>query len=205
MRIPPNRGAEGADWIAKQVLDIGFYGIVWPHVDTVDDAHRAVAAMRYPKREEHPRREPFGRRGDAPGRAVAYWGITQQEYYERADVWPLDPKGELFCALMIESPEGIRNLPKMLEEIPGISAILTGEGDLSQELGHPREYEHPEVLAGVREILDVCKAHDIANGFFHTTLDNVEQLVADGYRYIMSGPGRSYSVLQKGRAAAGRA
>ena len=202
VRIPPNQG--GSNWIAKQVLDIGVYGIIWPHIDTVEEAYNAVAAMRYPKREEHPLREPFGRRGDAPGRAVTYWGVTQQEYYARADLWPLDPRGEVLCCLMIESPEGIENLPKMLEEVPGIGVIMTGEGDLSQELGYPRQYEHPEVLAGVREIMDVCKAHDVPNGWFHTTLDNVEEKVAEGYRLFMAPSSRSYGVLQKGRAAAGR-
>lgn len=202
VRIPPNAGE--SNWIAKQVLDIGLYGIIWPHIDTVEDAYNAVAAMRYPKREEHPLREPFGRRGDAPGRAVTYWGVTQQEYYARADLWPLDPQGEILCCLMIESPEGIDNLPKMLEEVPGIGVIMTGEGDLSQELGYPRQYDHPEVLAGVREILDVCKAHNVPNGWFHTTSDNVEQVVADGYRLLMAPSSRSYAVLQKGRAAAGR-
>lgn len=202
VRIPPNAGQ--SNWVAKQVLDIGFYGIIWPHVDTVEEAYNAVASMRYPKRDEHPLREPFGRRGDAPNRAATYWGVTQQEYYARADLWPLDPRGEIICCLMIESPEGISNLPKMLEQVPGIGVIFTGEGDLSQELGFPRQYDHPEVLAGVREILDVCKAHNVPNGWYHTTLDNAERVVADGYRAIMAPSSRSYAVLQKGRAAAGR-
>jgi 4-hydroxy-2-oxoheptanedioate aldolase len=203
VRIPPNSGE--SNWLAKQVLDIGVYGIVWPHIDTVEDAYNAVAAMRYPKREGHPLREPLGVRGDSPGGAVRYWGVTQQEYYDRADVWPLDPKGELMCGLMIESVAAIRNLPYILKEVPGISVIITGEGDLSQELGVPRQYDHPEVAGGVREILDVCKEYNIPNGFWHTTADNVERLVADGYRYLMAGPSRSYNVVNKGRAAAGRA
>jgi 4-hydroxy-2-oxoheptanedioate aldolase len=202
VRIPPNSGE--ANWIAKQVLDIGVYGIVWPHIDTVEDAYNAVAAMRYPKREGHPRREPLGVRGDSPGGAVRYWGVTQQQYYDRADVWPLHPQGELLCALMIESVKGIKNLPKMLEEVPGISVIITGEGDLSQELGFPRDYDHPEVAGGVKEILDVCKAHDMPNGFWHTTNDNVERLINDGYRYLMAGPGRNYGIVNKGRQIAGR-
>jgi 4-hydroxy-2-oxoheptanedioate aldolase len=78
VRIPPNQGQ--SNWIAKQVLDIGVYGIIWPHVDTAEDAYNAVAAMRYPRVEGRPLREPFGRRGDAPTRAVTYWGITQQAY-----------------------------------------------------------------------------------------------------------------------------
>lgn len=202
VRIPPNSGE--ANWIAKQVLDIGVYGIVWPHIDTVQDAYNAVAAMRYPKREGHPLREPLGARGDSPGRAVRYWGLTQDEYYSVADVWPLDPHGELLCALMIESVKGIKNLPAILREIPGISVIITGEGDLSQELGFPRQYDHPEVASGVREILDVCKEYKVPNGFWHTTADNVERLIADGYRYLMAGPGRNFNVVNKGRAAAGR-
>ena len=51
VRIPPN-GGEQSQWIAKQVLDIGVYGIVWPHVSTVDDARNAVAASRYPRPRE---------------------------------------------------------------------------------------------------------------------------------------------------------
>ena len=34
----------------------------------------------------------------------------------------------------------------MLTKVPGIGAILIGEGDLSQELGYPRQYEHKVVL-----------------------------------------------------------
>jgi 4-hydroxy-2-oxoheptanedioate aldolase len=202
VRIPPNSGE--ANWIAKQVLDIGVYGIVWPHIDTVEDAYNAVAAMRYSKREGHPLREPLGVRGDSPGNAVRYWGVTQDEYYARADVWPLAPQGELMCGLMIESVKGIKNLPQILKEVPGISVIISGEGDLSQELGVPRQYDHPEVAGGVKEILDVCKEHNMPNGFWHTTMDNVERLINDGYRYLMAGPTRSFSIVNKGREVAGR-
>src|SRR5215470_14156178 len=31
VRIPPN-GSELNQWVAKQVLDAGVYGVVWPHV-----------------------------------------------------------------------------------------------------------------------------------------------------------------------------
>lgn len=52
VRIPPNQGQ--SNWVAKQVLDIGVYGIIWPHVDTVEDAYNAVAAMRYPRPQPAP-------------------------------------------------------------------------------------------------------------------------------------------------------
>ncbi len=54
------------------------------------------------------------------------------------------------------------------------------------------------MLKGVREILAICKAHNVPNGWFHTTLDNVEQVIQDGYRVLMAPSSRSYAVLQQG-------
>ena len=82
-----------AQWQAKQALDIGCYGIVFPHISTVEEAYNAVAACRYPRLKTAPHYEPAGIRGDGPTGAVRYWGLTQQEYYQKADVWPLDPQG----------------------------------------------------------------------------------------------------------------
>src|SRR5881396_1339265 len=98
VRIPPN-GGEMNQWIAKQVLDIGVFGIVFPHVSSVEEASNAVGACRYPRLAEAPLYNPPGIRGDAPARAARYWGLTQQEYYSRADVWPLAPQGEILVVI----------------------------------------------------------------------------------------------------------
>ena len=45
VRIPCN-GIEMNQFLAKQVLDMGVYGIIWPHVSTVEEARNAVAACR---------------------------------------------------------------------------------------------------------------------------------------------------------------
>src|SRR5918996_4763108 len=119
VRIPPN-GIEMNSWIAKQVLDIGVFGIIFPHVSTVEEAWNAVGACRYPRLSTAPRYTPPGIRGDAPARAARYWGLTQQEYYKRADVWPLAPDGELLVLIMIEDARGVKNLPSILDELPGI-------------------------------------------------------------------------------------
>src|SRR5688572_22685866 len=101
VRIPPN-GGENNQWIAKQVLDIGVFGIIFPHVSTVEEARNAVSACRYPRLNSAPRYDPPGIRGDAPTRAARYWGLTQQEYYRRADVWPLAPEGEILVVIQCE-------------------------------------------------------------------------------------------------------
>jgi len=199
VRIPPN-GDEKNQHFAKQALDLGAYGIVWPHISTEEQAYNAVAACRYPRLKSAPLYEPAGLRGDGPTAAVRYWGVTQPEYYERADVWPLNPQGEI----LIEDTVGIENLDKILRNVPGIGVILIGEGDLSQELGHPRQYEHPTVLAHMKQVVDTCKKHNVAVGHPHVGSNNVERIIAEGYRFLMAAPVRSYAALDKGRQIVGR-
>src|SRR2546422_10922837 len=64
VRIPPN-GGEMNQWVAKQVLDIGVFGIIFPHVSTVEEARNAVSACRYPRLPGAPLYDPPGIRGDA--------------------------------------------------------------------------------------------------------------------------------------------
>lgn len=204
VRIPPN-GVERNSWVAKQVLDLGVYGVVWPHIGDVEEARNAVAACRYPRPAHAPRHDPPGLRGDAPFAAARYWGLTPPEYYARADVWPLAPEGEILVILMIEEVRAIENLPRILEEVPGIGAILIGEGDLSQELGVPRQYDHPAVREALTTIVRICQEHDVACGHPHVTADNVERLLHEGFRLLMPAPTRSYAGLERGRQLSGRA
>jgi 4-hydroxy-2-oxoheptanedioate aldolase len=202
VRIPVN-GVEKGQWQAKQALDLGCYGIIWPHISTVEEAYNAVAACRYPRMKTAKNYEPAGIRGDGPGGAVRYWGLGQQEYYDKADVWPLDPKGEVFVILQIEDTKGVHNLDAMLKEVKGIGAILIGEGDLGQELGFPRQYEHPELLKHMAHVVETCKKHNVIVGHPHVEAGNAERIIKEGYRFLMCAPTRSYGHLDKARQLAG--
>jgi 4-hydroxy-2-oxoheptanedioate aldolase len=203
VRIPPN-GGELNQWVAKQVLDIGVYGIVWPHVSTVEDAANAVVACRYPRPKDAPYYDPPGQRGDAPTAAARYWGLTAAEYYEKADVWPLNPNGEIFVVIMCEEKRAIRNLPQMLKEVQGIGAVLIGEGDLSQDLGFPRQYDHPTVASAIAEIVSICNDNNIPVGHPHVDTNNVDKVLEQGFRWLMPAPTRSYAALDMGRKSSGR-
>jgi 4-hydroxy-2-oxoheptanedioate aldolase len=204
VRIPPN-GSEKSQWVAKQVLDSGVYGVVWPHCSSVEEAYNAVSACRYPRPKGSPSYEPEGQRGDAPGNAARYWGISQQDYYQRADVWPLVPHGEVLVIIMCEEVRAIDQLPRMLKEVPGIGVILIGEGDLSQNLGFPRQYEHPAVVEAMDTILAYCKEANVPCGHPHVDTNNVAHLIEKGYRFLMPASTRSYTALENGLKLAGRA
>ena len=202
-RVPVN-GIEQSQWHAKQALDTGVYGVVWPHISTVEEAYNAVAACRYPRLNSAPLYEPKGIRGDGPVRAARYWGLTQQDYYSKSDVWPLDPDGEILVVIQIEDTAGIRNLPEILENVPGIGAILIGEGDLGQELGYPRQYDHPALLEAIAEIVAVSHEHGVIVGHPHANAGNMQRLLDEGFRFLMTATARSDTDLEKGLELTGR-
>jgi 4-hydroxy-2-oxoheptanedioate aldolase len=202
VRVPAN-GVERNQSFAKQALDRGVYGVVWPHIGDADQAYNAVSSCRYARPKSAPSYEPAGVRGDGPASACRYWGLTQQEYYAKADVWPLDPNGELLACIMCESVRGLTNLDDILGRVPGIGCVLIGEGDLSQELGFPRQYDHPHVKEAMDHVLATCKKHNVPVGHPHVTSGNVERVLAEGYRLLVSAPVRSYGAVQKAKDVLG--
>lgn len=202
VRIPAN-GVEKSQWFAKQALDRGVYGIICPHVSTAEQAYSVVSSCRYARQKDAPNYEPRGVRGDGPHTAGRYWGLAQQEYYARADVWPLNPQGEILAILMIESVAAVANLDEILGKVPGVGAILIGEGDLSQELGYPRQYEHPIVKEAMGQIVETAKKHRVPVGHPHVTSKNVDSVLAQGFRWLVSAPVRSYAAIEKARASVG--
>src|SRR5437764_14474806 len=105
---------------------------------------------------------------------------------------------------MCEEKRAIRNLPKMLKEVRGIGVVLIGEGDLSQDMGYPRQYDHPEVAAAIDETLAICKEAGIPCGHPHVDSNNVEEPREKGCRWRMPAPSTSFAALPKGMDVDGR-
>jgi len=203
IRIPAN-GGEMNQWMAKQALDIGAYGIVWPRVSTVEQAYNAVASCRYPRPQTAAAYEPAGLRGDQPVHAARYWGITPQEYYAKADVWPLAPHGEILVIVMCEDVDAVDNLLRILKEVKGIGVVLIGEGDLSQNLGYPRQYDHPAVVEAMTAIRRICGEHGVVCGHPHVETQNAQRVIDEGYRFLMAAPARTFAGLDACRTITGR-
>jgi len=128
-------GREQAQWFVKQALDIGLMGVIFNGIDNPEQALLAVRNMRYPQKRTSKYQEPPGLRGYAPGTAVWWWGVSDAEYERRADLWPLNPDGDLLAIMMIETSEGLKNADA-IAAVPGVGAIFVGAGgDLHQYLG----------------------------------------------------------------------
>ena len=137
VRIPAN-GREMNEWMIKNALDQGVHGIIAPHIETAEQALHLVRSMRYPQRIGAADTEPVGLRGSGPGNAVRYWGVSGADYIAKADVWPLDPQGELLNMIQIENKLGIANVDE-IAAVPGVSMLMAAPGDLGMAYGGDAE------------------------------------------------------------------
>ena len=85
-----------------------------------------------------------------------------------------------------------------------VGAILIGEGDLSQELGYPRQTEHPVVLEHMAEVVAICKEMKVVVGHPHVENSNAQRVIDEGYRFLMCGAPRNFGTLEKTRTLVGR-
>jgi len=202
VRIPPNL-RERNQWVIKQALDTGVYGLVLPHLNNVEEAQAAVIAARYPQVPGVADFEPQGERGWWARIAPRYWGLTAQEYYDAADLWPLDPNGNMLLMGIVEEPEGVRNIRDILREVKGIGAIWAGPGDMSVAMGHRGNAGHPDVQENLLRILAACREAGVpcATG---ATASEVPMRLEQGFRIIITSPERSISGLEESRRLSGR-
>ena len=181
-RFPPE--ADQSQWVVKQALDIGLMGVIFNGVDTKDQALTAVRTMRYPPMRGSARREPVGIRGYSTAAASYAWGVSAAEYERRADVWPLNPDGDLLAVVMIESVEGLENVDQ-IAAVPGVGALFLGAGsDLSRSMGVPAS--SPEVETAFQRVLKACTAQKMACGITAGSASDVVRRVKEGWRIIRS-------------------
>ncbi len=167
--------ARANSWIMTQFLDAGVHGVHICHArDPKAIESLAQEGCRYPFLD-YPvtglsRR---GLRGSSAGFAAEIWGLSGPEYCAKADLWPLNPNGELIFGVKIEDTIADRNCDATVG-VKGVAFAEYGPGDHSYWLyglagmTGPRVPPQPGVaearpeLARVRQaVLDACKKHNV--------------------------------------------
>ena len=192
-------------WMFNQVLATGVHGVLLTHADTPGAVRAFVEAVRLPIHKQgvdHGISE--GRRGvhGAPT-AAQIWGVSQQEYLDKADAWPLNPNGELLLGLKLEDKYALANAEENLK-VPGIAFAEWGPGDMAQSLGvrgtgNVAETD-PKMIAARAKVLAACKANHI---FFLNSM-NPKNIIDQLKEGVMVGPanqeateiGRKYTKRQ---------
>jgi 4-hydroxy-2-oxoheptanedioate aldolase len=184
--------SDNAAWVAKQALDMGLMGVVFNTVNTREEAIAAVRSMRYPPQRNDPatQKGPIGMRGFAPGGALWNWGISGGEYQRRADLWPLNPNGDLISIFLIETPEGVKNIDE-IASVPGVGVInAAAAGDLSNAMGIAGQAEtSPEVEVHRQTILKACIAHNVVCGILANGKEQIDRRLKEGWKMLTTPSG----------------
>jgi 4-hydroxy-2-oxoheptanedioate aldolase len=174
-------------WMFAQVLATGVHGVLLTHADTPGAARAFVEAIRLPNhREGVGPNLSEGRRG-VHGAATAsmIWGVSQDEYLDKADAWPLNPNGELLLGLKLEDKYALENAEASLK-VPGIGFAECGPGDMALSLGvrGPNAERNPLMQAARARVFAACKANKV---FFLNSMNvnNVVDMIKEG---VMVGP-----------------
>ncbi|KAH8174048.1 hpcH/HpaI aldolase/citrate lyase family protein [Sarocladium implicatum] len=169
VRVPHNCGSG----FVQRVLDGGAVGVVYPHVNTAEEARQAVAVAKFP---------PLGTR--------SLTAALPHFLYERISasqvIAQVNEIGSTVVA-MIETSEAVRNAPS-IAAVLGVDVLLLGANDLSLELGILGEWEHPRFQDALKTVAEACRANGKIFGIsgIYTKPNVVRAAVRElGARYVL--------------------
>ena len=200
----PVNGIDGQNvafnaWQFRQILARGVHGILLCQAETADAVKEFVRACRFPHHKVGTDKLGTGTRGrGSEPTAAPVWGLDQQEYFSRAEPWPLNPNGELLLGVKIESPAGVEHCDDILA-VPGLGFAELGPGDLGLSLGYTSLQRRPypaEMERARAKVFAACKKNKLA--FLEgATPDKIAASLDEGVRVIS---GHSPETAKVGRA-----
>ncbi len=128
--------------VVKFVMDSGAAGIMFPFCNTVDDAQRAVRAMKYP---------PQGARGVAGVIRATDYGTNWSHYFSEANRQSL-------VVVQIETASAVE-VSEQIAAVEGVDVLFIGPLDLSVSLGCPGDFTQPHFIDALRHVVSACRAH----------------------------------------------
>ncbi len=152
----------------QSVLDRGAHGVQIPHINTADDARRAVAAVKF---------GPGAGRGLAAGTRPDRWGLGGKMVDFAAEA-----NAQSLVCVQLEHASAIHNTAEILT-VPGIDVFFIGPSDLSQSLGFPGNPKAAPVAKAISDTLAAITAAGQTPGMPATT-ETLAAVKASGCRYI---------------------
>ncbi len=157
---------------ASRVLDSGAMGIVFPHVDSAEQAAQLVGHCKYP---------PVGKRSVAGAMVqLNFRAMPQSEATETVN-------RETMIVIMLESPAAIAQADA-IAAVPGVDVLLIGTNDLCLEMGIPAQYDDPQVREAYATVIGACREHGKhpgMGGIYDEELTT--RYIQQGMRFIVAG------------------
>ena len=191
---------KGSYWMIQQALATGIHGVHLCRARSPEAVRLYVQAARYPHHKQQLGEGlEEGLRGFGSQRfASKIWGISEPEYFRRADAWPLNPEGEIMLGVKVEDKHALQNAESVVR-VPGVAFCDWGPRDMRLSFGFldgGADPPHPKPLDQVSQrIYDACKAAKVAI-LDNVLPNNVEERIRAG---VMIGAGGSKEAAEKGR------
>ena len=183
-------------WQTRHVLSTGAHGVLQTHTRDVDAVKTFVATARYPYQKIGREVLPEGLRGSGGQKQPSeIWGVTQREYTDLADPWPLYPKGELLLGLKIEDRYCVENADK-IAAVPGIGFAEWGPGDMGMSYGDPDAHDppYPDYMNQARE--KVKTALDKSNVAFYSSWNDKSLSIKESVDHLIDNVGAKILGIQ---------
>jgi 4-hydroxy-2-oxoheptanedioate aldolase len=191
--------AKAAENISR-ALNLGVSGLMFVEVESADEVRAGLAAMRF--------KSKGGTRQDEVGGAPAYWGMTAPQYKDKADLWPLNPDGELLNWTIVESKEGLAHV-REIAAVKGIGVLWPGAGTLrgvfsTTNAAGERVVDMVAWENAIQQVLAACKEFNVPCGF-PATANDIELRMKQGFSvFVMNWGDAGFKAVETGRKAAGR-
>jgi 2-keto-3-deoxy-L-rhamnonate aldolase RhmA len=198
-KIADDPPAKVVDNISRQ-LNLGTSGIMFVEVESADEVKAGLAAMRF--------KNKGGTRPDGVGTAPGYWGMSEQDYRRKADLWPLNPDGELINWTIVESKEGLAHV-REIAAVKGIGVLWPGAGTLRQVFSSTnaageRVVDQPGWENAIQQVLAACKEFKVPCGY-PANANDIEMRMKQGFSVFVMGWGDAgFTAVDIGRKIAGR-
>jgi len=197
-KIDPDR-PKAVENISRE-LNAGSAGTMCVETESADEVRAGLAAMRF--------KAHGGTRPDAVGAAPAHWGMSEAEYRRAADLWPLNPDGELINWTIVESKEGLAHV-REIAAVKGIGVLWPGAGTLRGVFSSTNE-KGERVLdsAGwdnaIQQVLAACKEFKVPCGY-PANANDIETRMKQGFSvFVMNWGEPGFQAVQIGRKAGNR-
>ena len=149
----------------QRLLDCGIVGIQLPCTESRQDLLTLLNMIKYP---------PAGTRAGAP-----CFGNVDYTPPANATAWLKKANAASLLIVHIETRRGYENAEQIVST-PGVDMVYTGPYDTSISMGHPGDYDHPDVARPMKHVLKLCRKYKVP---FGTTASSA----AAGKRWMRQG------------------
>ena len=153
-----------------RLLDAGAAGIILPNVRRREEVEEAVNAARY---------LPEGTRGLSMPRQAGFGSMPMPEFVSYANQ-------NLLITVQVETPEALADIDNIVA-VDGVDVALLGPLDMSAALGVLGQFDHPKMVDARQRIVAACEKNGVTAGTFALSAEQVEPLIAQGFRFILLG------------------